>query len=258
MSGGENRAASNENSDRAEIVGFDDGDAHEQGVPGGEKDCCNADKDDYDYDDEFHGVVAYLPETLHSTGLLLSRLQAVMTRAWDPSEIYSGVAAAATSSSTSAPAFASGVMNPNPLAVVRHPATGSLSVGAAAVANAAGTMASSSSPSSFSVFGRPSHVGRGSGGGAVAGSEDDPLADTFMGSTRRARKWDWVRCHHSPVNPALAAAAAAAAARRAGGGDGGKAQPAMAPVAIDPAFCHRTLRPGKPGAEGCMLEQVGN
>lgn len=181
----------------------------------------------YRYDENVGN--GYLPETLQATTLLLSRLQAVMTRAWDPSEVspITGVSGGSdNSSATAAEAAAASLATP------------------------------------WAFVGRPTNCGAGSAGGAGGGmsdivastpgpNSDDPLADTFMGSTRRIRKWDWVRCCHSPVNPVLAAGKTGA-----GGAEGGSPQPEMAPVAIDPNFCHRTLRPGKPGPEGCTLEQV--
>lgn len=169
--------------------------------------------------EDVEGNVGYSRETLEATVFLLCRLQAVMTRAWDRAELSpAAVAAAATS-------------------------TGSDNDGGANTSSSVLSRASGSL------------VGENGSTGGIADNDDeddgDALADTFVGSTRRARKWDWVRCCHEPVNPALAIAG-----RGTPAGGGSTAQPVVAPVAIDAAFCHRTLRPGKPGPEGCTLEQV--
>lgn len=168
----------------------------------------------------------YLPETLQAAVFLLSRLQSVMTRAWDPSEVSPAAAAAAAA--------------------------------AAATENDAGmaaALAALGMPSAISSVASEygSNAVPGSGGGSDdCGDDEDTLADTFVGSTRRPRKWDWVRCCHAPINPVLSMGGR----RGSAGGGGASAQPVVAPVAIDPGFCHRTLRPGRPGPEGCTLEQV--
>lgn len=164
-------------------------------------------------------IVGYLRETLQATVFLLSRLQTVMTRAWDPAELSLAAIAAAAPST-------------------RSDNDGGANTTASVLGRASGSL-----------------VGENRSTGDIADNNDeddgDALADTFMGSTRRARKWDWVRCCHEPVNPTLAMAG-----RGTPAGGGSTAQPVVAPVAIDPAFCHRTLRPGKPGPGGCTLEQV--
>ena len=164
----------------------------------------------------------YLPETLEATVFLLASLQAVMTRAWDPAEAYHAAARLSAVDSNG------------------HVATAAEMVGGAG------------------AFGRGSVSGGCDSNGTLdndEGDEDaDALADTFVGFTKNTRKWDWMRCCHEPVNPALLNGGRG----RGGGsrGGGSNAQPIVAPVAIDPDFCHRTLRPGKPGPEGCTLEQV--
>lgn len=174
-----------------------------------------------------------LPETIEATVSLLSRLQSVTTRAQDASAA-SPAASAATAAWASAAAWA-----------VENDARGGVGVGSSTQGD----------------------DGKGSdcddpGDGDGDNDDGDDLANTFVGSTGRARKWDWVRCCHAPVIPSMAAAAAAAGASgskgkgdgRGGAGSGG--QPPIAPVAIDTGFCHRTLRPGRSGPEGCSLEQV--
>lgn len=178
-----------------------------------------------------------MPETLEATAFLLSRLQAVMTRVWDPAE-----------ASTGAGATASGAASP-------------FAVAASAVAAAENDTGTAQGTLGKAAVGGLSGVEYGVSGAPVGTEDDDnnALADTFVGSTRLARKWDWVRCSHAPVNPALAGGGGSGGAggRWGGGRDGGGgAQSVVPPVAIDPAFCHRTLRPGRPGPEGCSLEQV--
>lgn len=180
------------------------------------------------------GVGAWkrLPETLEATLSLLSRLQAVMTRAWDPAEFSLAATAAATASAAEA----------------NSSATAAAAATAAAVGRASGSIASA-----WGVSGTPPVSEEEEEADDDEDDDDkDAAADTFVGSTRRARKWDWVRCSHAPVNPALAAGGG----RGGGAFGGGNAQPVVVPVAIDPGFCHRTLRPGMPGPEGCTLEQV--
>lgn len=207
----------------------EDGGGHDDGIEEADGD---DEADRYVYEDTAGS--GYLPETLQATALLLSRLQVVMTRVWDPSEAspVTGTSAGSNSAITSATAAAPTGSSNSPWLLAKQ--GGGLSAVATTYASVCGGGNVTSSGISAPVQG-----------------EDDPLADTFMGSTRRARKWDWSRCCHFPVNPALAMGVAAG-----GGKEGGSSQPAMAPVAIDPAFCHQTLRPGKPGPEGCTLEQV--
>lgn len=187
----------------------------------------NGDDDDGPFD--VRG--GYSPETLESTVFLLSRLQAVMTRAWDLAEVSPAAAIASAATTATAAAVA-----------VEHDCGGG--------GTASGGALGSTKATSGSVAGEY---------GSSCTPEDnededdgDALADAFVGSTTMARKWDWVRCCHLPVNPALGASSG----RVGGEGVGGGAQPAIAPVAIDSTFCHRTLRPGRPGPGGCTLEQV--
>lgn len=176
------------------------------------------DQEEEDDDEESSaGRGVYLPETLEAAVFLLSRLQSVMTRAWDPTEVSPAAAAAAAENDGGGAAAALG--RPSAISSVASEYGGSVVPGSS----------------------------------EEDGEEKDVLADTFIGSTRRLRKWDWVRCSHAPINPVVAAGGG----RGSGGsGGGGGVQPVVAPVAIDPTFCHRTLRPGKPGPEGCTLEQV--
>lgn len=188
--------------------------------------------------DEADSLSAYLPETLDATALLVSRVQAVMVRAWDPRMAYL-----------------------SPILVNLMPGIAPTENFPMGVIHVPPVTASGPSPSPAGLPVKPSGVigsftpavtGRVAGtNGILPGPVDDPLADTFLGSTRRIRKWDWVRCCHSPVNPALAASGAGAP-----GADGTSPQSVIPPVAIDPVYCHRTLRPGRPGPEGCTLEQV--
>lgn len=190
-------------------------------------------------DEETAGGSGYLPETLQSTSLLLARLQTAMTRAWDPSEPCPlGANSGGSDASDAAAATAA--------------AAGSSSA-AWNLAKSKGEHLAAVAQAYANAMGLPP-VGNGTGNGVMSvntSSQDESLVDTFMGSTRRARKWDWVRCCHYAVNPVLAAGSGAT-----NGVEGASPQPAMAPVGIDPSFCHRTLRPGKPGPEGCNLEQV--
>lgn len=193
----------------------------------------------YACDEETAGGSGYLPETLQSTSLLLARLQTAMTRAWDPSEpcpVGGNSGGSDTSDVAAATAAAAGA-----------------SSSTWGLAKSKGEHLAAVAQAYANAIGLPP-VGSGTGNGgmlATTPSQDNSLVDTFMGSTRRARKWDWVRCCHFPVNPVLAAGSGAT-----NGVEGASPQPAMAPVGIDPSFCHRTLRPGKPGPEGCTLEQV--
>lgn len=165
----------------------------------------------------------YLPETLQTAVFLLSRLQSVMTRAWDPSELSPAAAAAAAAAAAENDAGMASALGK-----------------ASAISSVASEYGGSAVPGS-------------SGSDECGGGDDgDAVADTFVGSTRRPRKWDWVRCCHAPINPVLSMGGGRGGV---GGGSAG-AQPVVAPVAIDPGFCHRTLRPGRPGPEGCTLEQV--
>lgn len=180
-------------------------------------------------DDVDRGV--YLPETLQAAVFLLSRLQSVMTRAWEPSEVSPAAAAAAATAENDAGAMAA--------ALALAAAAGGKPSGISSVASEYGGSA----------------VPGGSGSSTEDCDDGDALADTFVGSTRRPRKWDWVRCCHAPINPVLSLGGGGRGGR-GGSGSAGGAQPVPAPVAIDAGFCHRTLRPGRPGPEGCTLEQV--
>lgn len=200
----------------------------------GHGDMEDEESDDAEQEQEQDRVVQ-LPESLEATVFLLARLQAVMTRAWDPAEVYP-VAAGRLPGADNDGRIAPAMVTPG----------GGVPTGATAT-----------------VFGCASGSGSvtaeyGSSGNADNDEEDedtDPLADSFVGSTRRTRKWAWIRCSHAPINPVLASGGGGKGGRGRGGSS---AQPVVAPVAIDPDFCHKTLRPGKPGPEGCTLEQVMN
>lgn len=191
-----------------------------------------ADDAEQEHDQDQERAV-HLPESLEATVFLLARLQAVMTRAWDPAEVY-----------PVAPGRVSGADNDGRIAAAMVTPGGGAPAGTTAA-----------------VFGRASGSGSVTGEYGSSGVPDnddededaDPLADSFVGSTRRTRKWDWIRCCHAPINPVLASGGGGKGGGRRGGSS---AQPVVAPVAIDPDFCHKTLRPGKPGPEGCTLEQV--